>query len=58
MVTSQNKDVSDVDQGSSINPLIKEIEEKCYLALMDVVRATAESLGVSAASIFTVQVIF
>lgn len=39
-----------------MNPILKEIQERCYENLMDVCRAIAESLNVNTNAIMTIQV--
>jgi len=40
-----------------VNPIIKEIQEKCYENLMDVCRGLAASLEISINAVMTIQVI-
>lgn len=40
-----------------MNPIIKEIQEKCYENLMDVCRGLAASLEISINAVMTIQVI-
>ncbi|RZF42700.1 hypothetical protein LSTR_LSTR001495 [Laodelphax striatellus] len=55
-----NVDNTDGDaegSNSNISSAIRDIQERCYTALMDTVRATAEALMLNTASIFPVQAI-
>ncbi|XP_039292591.1 Bloom syndrome protein homolog [Nilaparvata lugens] len=52
-----NTDGDDEGASSSVSTAIREIQERCYTALMDIVRSTAEALMLNTASIFPVQAI-
>lgn len=40
----------------AINPMLKEIQEKCYENLMDVCRGLAASLEINTSAVMTIQV--
>lgn len=40
----------------TVNPILKEIQEKCYENLMDVCRGLAASLEINTSAVMTIQV--
>lgn len=40
----------------SVNPIVKEIQEKCYEDLMDVCRGLAASLEINTSAVMSMQV--
>jgi bloom syndrome protein len=59
-LSSKNNTVADQTSSSkkepAINPMLKEIQEKCYENLMDVCRGLAASLEINTSAVMTVQV--
>ncbi|XP_025419354.1 Bloom syndrome protein homolog isoform X2 [Sipha flava] len=60
-LSSKNNTVADQTSSSkkepAINPMLKEIQEKCYENLMDVCRGLAASLEINTSAVMTVQAI-
>lgn len=58
-MTSKNQlnvETTSKNSNSLVNPVIKEIQEKCYENLMDVCRGIAASLNVNTNAVMTIQV--
>lgn len=51
-----NVETTSKNQNSPANPVIKEIQERCYESLMDVCRGLAASLNVNTNAVMTIQV--
>lgn len=57
--TSKNKlniETTSKSSNTPINPILKEIQERCYENLMDICRGIAASLNVNTNAIMTIQV--
>lgn len=62
-LTLNSKQISILHKTSSskdeiINPVLKEIEDKCYENLMDVCRGLAASLEINTSAVMTIEVCF
>lgn len=58
-MTSKNQlnvETTSKNSSSPVNPVIKEIQDKCYENLMDVCRGIAASLNVNTNAVMTIQV--
>lgn len=57
--SSKNKlniETTSKNLNSPVNPVLKEIQERCYESLMDVCRGIAASLHVNTNAVMTIQV--
>lgn len=49
-------DKTSCSKSENINPVFKEIEDKCYENLMDVCRGLAASLEINTSAVMTIEV--
>lgn len=52
-----NIETTNKTPNTPVNPILKEIQEKCYESLMDVCRGIAASLNINTNAVMPIQVI-